>query len=227
MTLYTALNALKTEKKNIASVEDPVEIQLDHVNQTQVNLKAKLTFPIVMRAFLRQDPDIMMLGEIRDNETASMAIRAAQTGHLLLSTLHTNSAIETITRLMHMGVPYYYLASSLALITAQRLLRELCDSCKISVEPDAFTQHLWKIKQKSIYQANGCEHCLDGYQGRFAIHEVLPISATLSEMILAQKNEKTLLFQAQKEGFKTLREKAIEAVNAGKTSAEEIQRVVG
>lgn len=203
VTLYSALHALNTEQVNISSAEDPVEIHLPGINQVSIHPKAGLTFATILRSFLRQDPDIMMLGEIRDLETAEIALKAAQTGHLVLSTLHTNSAPETIMRLCHMGVLPFHVATSLSLVVAQRLVRRLCGYCK----------------------GKHCDQCKDGYKGRIGIYEVMPISGDLAQVILRQGNALEIAAQAKKEGMISLREAGMLKVELGLTSVEEVYRM--
>lgn len=218
LTLYSALNILNTGEKNISTAEDPVEMNIHGINQVHINIKAGLTFANTLRALLRQDPDIIMLGEIRDLETAEIAIKAAQTGHLVLSTLHTNSAHETLTRFLNMGIASVNIASSIRLIVAQRLIRLLCPFCKVSSTDFVFG--------KLAYQASGCSRCTHGYRGRQALFEMMPISKTLAHMIMAGENEFNLLNQAKIEGMITLFDAGIELVKAGITSLEEIHRVM-
>lgn len=206
VTLYTALQYLNKKIHNISTVEEPVEIQLPGINQVNVNEKTGLTFSNVLRAFLRQDPDIIMVGEIRDKETAEIAIRAAQTGHLVLSTLHTNSAPDTVIRLFNMGIAPFNLASSLRLIIAQRLIRKLCQHC----QPET---------------AHTCPYCMEGYHGREGIFEVMPISQAISALIL-QGNKHEIAAQAKLEGMQSLWEAALVKVKQGMTSMTEIYRVV-
>jgi len=213
VTLYTALHILNNPKINILSAEDPVEITLPGINQVQVNHKIDLTFSAILRAFLRQDPDIIMIGEMRDKETADIAIKASQTGHLVLSTLHTNSAAETLSRLINMGIPVYDIAASLTLIIAQRLVRVLCQHCKIQ-------DHLSKS-----YRAEGCSKCENGYLGRTGIYEFLPITTQLSEIILQHPDAITLEKQARINGMQTLYEHGLEKIGLGITSLSELSRV--
>lgn len=231
VSLYTGLNILNTTERNISTAEDPIEINLSGINQVQINLKAGLTFPSALRSFLRQDPDIVMVGEIRDLETAEIAIKAAQTGHLVLSTLHTNSAAETLTRLSNMGVPSYNIGSSVSLIIAQRLGRRLCEHCK---QPESvadsellalgFSQQ--QVNQEVMpYKAVGCNECVKGYKGRIGIYEVLPMSEQIAKMILAGKNSLELSQQAQQEGMQTLRQSALQKVIDGVTSLVEVERI--
>jgi len=224
VTLYAALKYLNTIEKNTSTVEDPVEINLDGINQVNVNNKTGLTFASALRAFLRQDPDIMMVGEIRDLETAEIAIKAAQTGHLVLSTLHTNSATEAITRLRNMGIAPYNITSSILLITAQRLARKLCSACKQPYHP---TQPIIKKFNftKKIYKAGQCKQCTHGYMGRLAIHEVLTMNNDLKEIILNDDNT-GLINYFQTNCISTLQQRGIETVLEGTTSLEEIYRVI-
>jgi len=230
VSLYTGLNILNTEETNISTAEDPVEINLPGINQVQMNNKAGLTFPIALKAFLRQDPDVIMVGEIRDLETAEIAIKAAQTGHLVMSTLHTNSAPETLTRLLNMGVPAYNVASSVTLIIAQRLARRLCNHCK---QPEhlpesellrqGFTPQ--QIPNLKLFRPVGCDYCTGGYKGRVGIYEVMPISATIAEKIMAGGNSLEIAQQAQTEGINNLRQSGLLKAAGGLTSLAEINRV--
>ncbi|MFO6422979.1 type IV-A pilus assembly ATPase PilB [Motilimonas sp. KMU-193] len=231
VSLYTGLNILNTPERNISTAEDPVEINLEGINQVQVNPKAGLTFASALRSFLRQDPDIVMVGEIRDLETAEIGIKAAQTGHLVLSTLHTNSASETLTRLLNMGVPAFNVASSVTLIMAQRLARRLCEHCKVPEQiPNhellelGFTQ-AQVAKGITTYKAVGCDKCTDGYKGRVGIYEVMVMSETLSRAILDNANAMQLNDIAQKEGMHTLRQSALIKAVEGVTSLSEVTRV--
>ena len=230
VSLYTGLNILNTQERNISTAEDPVEINLEGINQVQINTKAGLTFPSALRSFLRQDPDIVMVGEIRDLETAEIAIKAAQTGHLVLSTLHTNSAAETLTRLLNMGVPSYNVASSVSIIIAQRLARRLCTQCKTKEDiPDAelikqgFPQA--EIGNFTLYKPVGCEQCTGGYKGRVGIYEVIKISETISSIIMEGGNSLDIAAQCQKEGYDNLRQSGIKKAMQGMSSLEEINRV--
>ncbi len=230
VTLYSALHHLNSPEVNISTVEDPVEIPVPGINQVHVNLKTGLTFAAALRSFLRQDPDIIMVGEIRDLDTAEIAVKAAQTGHLVLSTLHTNSAPETVTRLMNMGVEPFNLASSLAIVIAQRLVRVLCDICKKPEElPEAALieegfrpDELTTLK---IYQAEGCEHCIHGFTGRVGIFEVMPISPAMSQLIMAGGNALQIIDQAKADGVVLLRESGLDKVRAGVTCLAELNRV--
>jgi type IV pilus assembly protein PilB len=233
VTLYTALNILNTEERNIATAEDPVEINLDGINQVHVNHKVGLDFSTALRAFLRQDPDVVMVGEIRDLETAEIAIKASQTGHMVLSTLHTNSAAETLTRLRNMGVPAFNLATSVNLIIAQRLARRLCMHCKTTIEvPDetlyaeGFTEEDVKAGFE-VFEPNkdGCDKCNGGYKGRVGIYEVVKITSELSRIIMADGNSIELADQARELGFNDLRRSGLEKAIQGLTSLAEINRV--
>lgn len=233
VSLYTGLSILNDEETNISTAEDPVEINLEGINQVQINTKAGLTFASALRAFLRQDPDVVMVGEIRDLETAEIAIKAAQTGHLVLSTLHTNSAPETLTRLINMGVPGFNIASSVTLIMAQRLARKLCDECKISeTVPE---QELLKLgytqedidKGMNIYTNNpeGCSKCSGGYKGRVGIYEIFVMSERLAMMIMQGANSLEIAKAAEEEGMVPLRKSGLKKVAKGITSLQEVLRV--
>ncbi len=230
VSLYTALNILNTASVNISTAEDPVEINLTGINQVNVNPKVGMTFASALRAFLRQDPDIIMVGEIRDLETAEIAIKAAQTGHMVLSTLHTNSAPQTLTRLMNMGVAPYNIASSVTLIIAQRLARRLCPHCKEEVKiPREELINLGfrpdELSELTIYKAVGCDQCNHGYKGRVGVYEVLPISEEIGRIIMANGNAIQIADQARKEGVNDLRQSGLNKVRLGMTSLEEINRV--
>ncbi len=230
VTLYTALNILNTSEVNISTVEDPVEINMKGINQVNINLKAGLTFSSVLRSFLRQDPDIVMVGEMRDLKTAEIAVKAAQTGHLVLSTLHTNSAPETLTRLANMGLPLYNIATTVSLIIAQRLGRRLCSNCKQpqKLPDDVLLQQGFKpeeLGELTIYQAVGCEFCTNGYKGRVGLYEVLAMNKPLSEVILNGGNSIEILRMAQSQGMKTLRESGLLKVKKGLTSLDELNQV--
>lgn len=231
VSLYTGLNILNTVERNISTAEDPVEINLTGINQVQINNKAGLTFASALRSFLRQDPDIVMVGEIRDLETAEIAIKAAQTGHLVLSTLHTNSAAETLTRLLNMGVPAFNIASSVSLIIAQRLARRLCGECKKPLEiadsellQMGFTNEQLQDKSR-LQQPVGCSKCTDGYKGRVGIYEVMKMSENLGHIILNEGNALQIAKAAQNEGMYTLRQSAIKQALQGVTSLNEVTRV--
>lgn len=231
VSLYTGLNILNTAERNIATAEDPVEINLAGINQVQMNNKAGLTFASALRAFLRQDPDVVMVGEIRDLETAEIAIKAAQTGHLVLSTLHTNSAAETLTRLLNMGVPSYNVASSVTLIIAQRLARRLCSHCKApeNISPQQLKELGFSEEQIAagftIYKPVGCDQCSGGYKGRVGIYEVMPITETIAKIIMEGGNSLDIAAQAQREGVKNLRQSALKKAADGVTSLVEVERV--
>ena len=230
VTLYTALNILNEPDVNISTVEDPVEIQLTGLNQVNINTKAGLHFADALRAFLRQDPDIIMLGEIRDLETAEIAIKAAQTGHMVLSTLHTNSAPQTLTRLLNMGVPAYNIASSVTLIIAQRLGRRLCEHCKTydDIPPEELIRQGFKseeIKNIEIFRPVGCDQCTGGYRGRVGFFEVMPISEEMGRIMMEGGNSLQLEKQAAKEEVSTIRQSGLLKVKQGVTSLEEVNRV--
>ena len=230
LSLYTGLNLLNTDDKNISTAEDPVEIQLKGINQVQVNPRAGLTFATALRAFLRQDPDVLMVGEIRDLETAEIAIKAAQTGHLVLSTLHTNSAAETIHRLMNMGVPLYNLVSSISLIMAQRLVRCLCPVCKepdvMPPEPELLAQGFKpeQIDGLQLYRPVGCKHCNNGFKGRVGIFEVIEPSFALQKCVLDGSDPVVMTEQLVKENSLLLRQAGLLKVMAGITSLAELNR---
>ncbi len=231
VSLYTGLSILNTEERNISTAEDPVEINLQGINQVHVNPKVGLTFASALKAFLRQDPDIIMVGEIRDLETAEIAIKAAQTGHLVLSTLHTNDAPKTLTRLVDMGVKPYAIATSVRLIIAQRLARKLCGNCKESKDIPAealvregFTKENLK-GGITVFGPVGCRQCDGGYKGRVGIFQVLPVSDATGRIILEGGNAVQIEDQAEKEGHWSLRRSALEKVKDGVTSLEEINRV--
>jgi len=231
VTLYSALNVLNQGDVNISTVEDPVEIQMPGVNQVNINLKAGLTFADALRAFLRQDPDIVMVGEIRDLETAEIAVKAAQTGHLVLSTLHTNDAPQTLTRLANMGVPPYNIAASVLLIMAQRLVRKLCNNCKTvddvpeEVLLDAGFSAAEVEQGFKLYRAVGCPECTQGYRGRSGIFQVMPVTSAIERLILENGTSMQLEEQAKAEGVWDLRRSGLEKVKAGVTSLEELNRV--
>lgn len=228
VSLYTCLNILNKEDINISTAEDPAEINLPGINQVNIDDKAGLTFPIALKAFLRQDPDIIMVGEIRDLETAEIAIKAAQTGHLVLSTLHTNDAPQTLTRLMNMGIPTFNIASSILLITAQRLARRLCNCKKPVTIPDqALLDAGYKQEDLdgswTLYGPGGCERCKGtGYKGRVGIYQVMPISEEMQRMVLNGANAIDLTVQSKKEGVKDLRESGLLKVKQGLTSLDEV-----
>jgi type IV pilus assembly protein PilB len=230
VSLYTGLNILNTQERNISTAEDPVEINLEGINQVQINNRAGLTFPSALRSFLRQDPDIVMVGEIRDIETAEIAIKAAQTGHLVLSTLHTNSAAETLTRLSNMGVPAYNVASSVSIIIAQRLARRLCSNCK---EEEVLTPTQLKqqgflpehIADIQLFKPVGCDRCIKGYKGRVGVYEVVKISKKTARIIMDGGSALDIAQQFQTEGYNNLRQSSLVKVSKGLTSLEEINRI--
>ncbi len=232
VTLYTGLNLLNQSDVNISTVEDPVEIQVPGINQVNMNIKTGLTFASALRSFLRQDPDIVMVGEIRDLETAEIAVKAAQTGHLVLSTLHTNDAPQTLSRLANMGIPPFNIASSVLLIMAQRLTRRLCDHCKAPADnlpeetllEEGFTQAEIAEGLK-IYKPVGCVRCTQGYKGRVGVFQVMPVSEIMGRLILEGGNSVQLADQARKEGVADLRASGLRKVKAGVTSLEEVNRV--
>ena len=230
VSLYTGLNILNVEGTNISTAEDPVEINLEGINQVNVNAKVGLDFASALRSFLRQDPDVVMVGEIRDLETASIAIKAAQTGHLVLSTLHTNSAAETLTRLANMGVPAFNIATSVSLIIAQRLARRLCPNCKAPAEIPAetlleagFTQE--QLESAEIFKAVGCDQCKQGFKGRVGIYEVVKINDEIARIIMEGGNSIQISDAARRAGFNDLRSSALQKVAQGVTSLEEANRV--
>jgi type IV pilus assembly protein PilB len=232
VSLYTCLNILNQPGTNISTAEDPAEIQLPGINQVNLNEKAGLTFATALRAFLRQDPDIIMVGEVRDLETADIAIKAAQTGHLVLSTVHTNNAPATLMRLANMGVPAFNIASSVILITAQRLARKLCVHCKRpeDIPPEALLQAGFTEEDLDgswqAYGPAGCDKCLDsGYKGRVGIYEVMPITDEMRQIIMRNGTALDIAEQAQKEGVRTLRQSGLLKVRQGMTSLEEIEAV--
>ncbi len=231
VSLYTGLNILNREDTNISTAEDPAEINLPGVNQVNVNNKVGLTFAAAMRAFLRQDPDVIMVGEIRDLETAEIAIKAAQTGHLVLSTLHTNDAPQTLTRLVDMGVKPYAIATSVSLIIAQRLARRLCSHCKQprDVPKEALLKEGFSEADIAaglrIYAPKGCNNCTDGYKGRVGVYQVLPVTDAIAKIILEGGSAVDIGDQAAVEGVWDLRRAGIEKVKAGMTSIEEINSV--
>lgn len=236
VTLYTGLNILNTPERNISTAEDPVELKVEGVNQVNVLPKIGLDFASALRAFLRQDPDVVMVGEIRDKETAEIAVKAAQTGHLVLSTLHTNSAPETLTRLSNMGIAPFNIASSVSLIIAQRLARRLCPHCRQPAEipqeamasmgfsaENGFSAE--DLENATIYRPTGCSQCTLGYKGRVGIYEVMPISDEMSRLIMREGTAIELADQARKEGLSDLRRSGLRKVMAGMTSLEEVNRI--
>ncbi len=230
VTLYSGLDRLNTQERNISTVEDPVEITIEGINQVNINPKIGLNFAAVLRTFLRQDPDVIMVGEIRDLETAEIAIKAAQTGHLVLSTLHTNDAPQTINRLMLMGVPPFNVVSAINLIVAQRLVRRLCEACKAPVYyPKSLFLATGFGEQESerlhLFQAVGCGLCSHGFRGRVAIYQVMPLSEKMRMLILQGANALELAEQARAEQIDDLRASGLNKVRAGVTSIEELNRV--
>ena len=228
-SLYACLNRINTSEVNIATVEDPCEIQLQGINQVNVQDKPGLTFAIALRAFLRQDPDILMVGEVRDLETANIAVQAAQTGHLVLSTLHTNDAPGTLVRLRNMGIAPYNVAASVTLITAQRLVRCLCPLCKeqVTVPAAVLVQAgmpaAWLTTDAvDIWQPVGCVHCYKGFSGRTGIFQVMPVSAEMQALILQEAGSQVLTQQAQREGVPSLRLAGLRKVLQGITSLDEV-----
>jgi type IV pilus assembly protein PilB len=232
VSLYTGLAILNVEDTNISTAEDPAEIVLPGVNQVNVNPKVGLTFASALRAFLRQDPDVIMVGEVRDLETAEIAIKAAQTGHLVLSTLHTNDAPQTLTRLVDMGVKPYAIATSVSLIIAQRLARRLCSNCKAPLDVpheallrEGFTEDQISKPDFKVYKPVGCSQCTDGYKGRVGIYEVLPVTETIGRIILEGGSAPHIRDEARKEGIWDLRTAGLKKVRDGLTSLEEVNRV--
>jgi type IV pilus assembly protein PilB len=231
VSLYTGVNILNTPERNISTAEDPVEINLEGINQVNVNTKTGMDFSAALKAFLRQDPDVILVGEIRDLETASIAVKAAQTGHLVLSTLHTNSAPETLTRLRNMGVPSFNIATSVILIIAQRLARRLCEHCKQPAEVPhqsllemGFTEE--DLAQPfTVYGPTGCEKCNNGYKGRVGIYEVVKITDGIARIIMEEGNSIQIADQCRKEGFNDLSRSGLVKVMQGVTSLEEVNRV--
>ncbi|WP_331353217.1 type IV-A pilus assembly ATPase PilB [Cellvibrio sp. UBA7671] len=233
VSLYTGLNILNTAEVNISTAEDPVEINLEGVNQVQMNARVGLTFAEALRSFLRQDPDIIMVGEIRDLETAEIAIKASQTGHLVLSTLHTNSAPETLTRLLNMGVPAFNVATSVSLIIAQRLARRLCPACKkpaTDIPADILTQEGFDEigiprAEFQLFHPAGCEKCNGGYKGRVGVYEVVRITPLIANLIMEGGNSLQIARAAKEAGFNNLRVSALRKTAMGLTSLEEANRV--
>ena len=230
VSLYTGLNILNTTERNISSAEDPVEINMEGINQVHVSNKVGLTFAEALRSFLRQDPDVIMVGEIRDIETAEIAIKAAQTGHMVMSTLHTNSAAETITRLLNMGIPAFNVATSVSLVIAQRLARRLCDKCAEPADLPIETLIEEGFEEEDLAEANirrpvGCDKCNGGYKGRVGIYEVVRITPQLQRIIMEGGNSLVLAEAAEQAGFNNLRKSGLRKAAMGQTSLEEINRV--
>jgi type IV pilus assembly protein PilB len=231
ITQYTALNIINQAEINISTVEDPVEIYLMGINQVNINAKTGLTFASALRSFLRQDPDVIMVGEIRDLETGDIAVKAAQTGHLVLSTLHTNSAAESLTRLLTMGVESFNIASAVKLVIAQRLARRLCENCKHIVPYSSevlknagFTEE--EIVGLQIFGPTGCQQCVKGYKGRVGIFEMLPVTRRIEQLILANANSLDIMHAAEEEGMISLRRSGLQKVMLGLTSLEELNNAI-
>ena len=231
MSLYAGLKELNQPGINISTAEDPVEIVMEGVNQVNVNVKAGLTFAAALRSFLRQDPDVILIGEIRDLETAEIAVKAAQTGHMVLATLHTNDAPQTITRLMNMGVPSYNVAAALNLVMAQRLARRLCTHCKTPLDlPRAALLREGFSEEEidaglTVYEAVGCDLCTEGYKGRVGIYQVMPISDDMRKLIMHEVSDLDIAQQAAKEGIADLVKAGLVKVREGTTSLSEIRRI--
>jgi type IV pilus assembly protein PilB len=231
VSLYTGLNILNTDDRNISTAEDPAEINLPGINQVNVNPKVGLTFASALKAFLRQDPDVIMVGEIRDLETAEIAIKAAQTGHLVLSTLHTNDAPKTLTRMVDMGVKPYAIATSVSLIIAQRLARRLCSNCKenLDIPKEALLKEGFSAEEieegVTVFGPKGCKLCNDGYKGRVGIFQVMEVSETMGRIIMEGGNAMQIKEQAEKEGVVDLRQAGLNKVKEGVTSLDEVNRV--
>lgn len=231
VSLYTGINMLNTGDVNISTVEDPVEINIPGVNQVQVDERSGMTFPKALKAFLRQDPDIILVGEIRDIETGSIAVKAAQTGHMVMSTLHTNDAPQTITRMFDMGIPAFAIATTINIIIAQRLARRLCVHCRVAVDipkdsllAEGFTE-TDVARGFKVYRAVGCEQCNGGYKGRTGIYQVMPISDAMKRLIMEGANAIALADQSRKEGIPDIRRSGLRKVQDGVTSLEEINTV--
>ncbi len=228
-TLYGALNRINSQDKNIITVEDPVEYELSGVNQVQVNVKAELTFVSALRSILRQDPDIIMIGEIRDGETAEIAIQSALTGHLVMSTLHTNDSCSAVARLLDMGIPPFLIASALGLVLAQRLPRKLCPHCKKAMVIDGTVGDYFSgpsYQGREIYTPVGCGQCESiGFKGRVAIYELLEISESIEKIIMNRGSSREIHRQAKSEGFATIRDAGLQKVLSGQTSLDEVVRL--
>lgn len=234
-SLYTIIKQINALERNIVTCEDPVEISLPGINQVNVHTKAGLGFSKVLRSLLRQDPDVLMIGEIRDPETASIAIEAAHTGHLVFSSLHTNSASETIERLTHLGLPPYSIANTLTLVIAQRLARQLCEFCKSPTTAkkqysESFLLQLGLTNDEcsnlQFYQANGCAHCRQGYHGRIGLYEILPITPFIASLIMKQEHAHIIHQAALNQGMQDLKQSALNKVKSGFISLEELCRVI-
>ncbi len=231
VSLYTGINILNTEDINISTAEDPVEINLPGVNQVQVDEKTGMSFPKALKAFLRQDPDIILVGEIRDLETGSIAVKAAQTGHMVMSTLHTNDGPQTLTRLKDMGIPSFAVATTINLIVAQRLARRLCPHCKqpMNIPKDALVSEGFSERAIdegfTLFEATGCDQCSNGYKGRTGIYQVMPVSDAMKRLIMEDANAVILADQAANEGIPDIRTSGLKKVQDGITSLKEINRV--
>jgi type IV pilus assembly protein PilB len=230
VSLYTGLNIINTIDRNISTAEDPVEITVEGINQVNVNPKAGLTFASALKAFLRQDPDVIMIGEIRDIETASIAVKAAQTGHMVLSTLHTNDAPQTINRLMQMGIEPFNIAAAVNLVMAQRLTRRLCPFCKTKANyPEEYLLKLGftaeEIPDLTLYKPVGCEQCNEGYKGRVGIYQVMPMTERIKALILNRGNAMELADLSREEGVNDLRTSGMLKVRQGLTTLAEVERV--
>jgi type IV pilus assembly protein PilB len=230
VSLYTALNILNDDSRNISTVEDPVEIRVPGINQVQQNVKRGMTFAAALRSFLRQDPDVIMVGEIRDLETAEIAVKAAQTGHMVLSTLHTNDAPQTIARLMNMGIAPFNITSSVTVVIAQRLARRLHD-CKKPMDlpapallAEGFTEEE-VAAGITLYEAVGCAECTEGYKGRTGLYQVMPMTPEIQAIVLAGGNAQQIADAAQRSGVRDLRQSALLKARNGVTSLAEINRV--
>jgi type IV pilus assembly protein PilB len=235
-TLYSILKSLNDESVNITTIEDPIEIKLDGINQSQVNVKAGITFASCMRAILRQDPDIILIGEIRDYETLETAISAALTGHLVLSTIHTNSAAATVTRLIEMGAKDYLVSSTLSGVVAQRLVRKLCDDCKVeyhctreeAMRVTLDEDEIERLMKTPLYKAAGCNHCnFQGYRGRMGIYEIMPITKDIKKLIAQGAHDLEIEENAVEHGMTTLRESCLHHIIQGHTTISEFVRVLG
>jgi type IV pilus assembly protein PilB len=233
-TLYSLLAEINKSVRNIQTAEDPVELNMHGINQVQVNEEIGLTFASSLRAFLRQDPDVIMVGEVRDYETAEIAVKAALTGHLVLSTLHTNDAPSSVTRLLDMGVEPFLVSSSVMLVAAQRLVRLVCPTCRIASEPRSVESLLELGFQKKelqglkLYHGRGCDECADtGYRGRIALYEVLPITDEIRDLIVARAHAVDIRKKSIALGMRTLRESGLDKVRRGMTTIEEVLRVTG
>jgi general secretion pathway protein E len=224
-TLYAGLTEINDQTRNILTVEDPIEYNIEGIGQTQVNVKADMTFARGLRAMLRQDPDVVMVGEIRDRETAEIAVQASLTGHLVLSTLHTNSAVGAITRLRDMGIEPFLLASSLLGVLAQRLVRVLCSHCKEPHKASPMEQAFLGLSGVTVYRAKGCEHCNNsGYRGRTGIYELLVVDEQVRQLIHSEDTEETIV-QTVRPHARSIRDDGIDRVRAGVTTLEEVLRV--